>query len=49
LIVTSTATKGATLIKKYKVADSATWAQPAIVGKRILVKDETSLALLSLE
>ncbi|MEP7338808.1 MAG: PQQ-binding-like beta-propeller repeat protein [Acidobacteriota bacterium] len=49
LIVTSTATKGATLIKKYKVADSATWAHPAIVGKRILVKDETSLALLSLE
>jgi len=49
LIVTSTATKGATLIKKYKVADSPTWAHPAIVGKRILVKDETSLALLSLE
>ncbi|MEO6726861.1 MAG: PQQ-binding-like beta-propeller repeat protein [Blastocatellia bacterium] len=49
LIVTSTATKGATLIKKYKVADSPTWAHPAILGKRILVKDETSLALLSLE
>jgi outer membrane protein assembly factor BamB len=49
LIVTSTTTKGATPIKKYKVADSATWAHPAIAGKRIVVKDETSLALLSLE
>jgi len=49
LIVTNAAAKGATVLKKYKVADSATWAHPAISGNRILVKDETSLALLSLE
>ncbi len=49
LIVTSVATKGATVVKKYKVADSETWAHPAIIGKRILVKDQNSLALLSLE
>jgi outer membrane protein assembly factor BamB len=49
MIVTSTTTKGANVIKKYKVADSPTWAHPAIVGKRIVVKDESSLALLSLE
>lgn len=49
LILSSAAAKGATAIKKYKVADSETWAHPAIVGKRILVKDQNSLALLSLE
>lgn len=49
LIVTSAASKGASVVKKYKVADSATWAHPAISGKRILIKDQTSLALLSLE
>lgn len=49
LILSSAAAKGATAIKKYKVADSETWAHPAIIGKRILVKDQNSLALLSLE
>lgn len=49
LIVTDTASKGANVIKKYKVADSPTWAHPAITGKRILIKDENSLALMSLE
>ncbi len=49
LIVTSAANKAATPLKKYKVADSATWAHPAISGKRILIKDENSLTLLSLE
>ena len=49
LIVTSAASKGASVVKKYKVADSATWAHPAISGKRILIKDQNSLALLSLE
>ena len=32
-------------LKRYTVADSATWAQPAISGNRIFVKDVTSLAL----
>jgi hypothetical protein len=49
LIVTSATNKAATVLKKYKVADSATWAHPAISGNRILIKDENSLALLSLE
>ena len=49
LIVTSAAAKGASVIKKYKVADSPTWAHPAISGRRILIKDENSLALFSLE
>ncbi|MFN0109179.1 MAG: PQQ-binding-like beta-propeller repeat protein [Blastocatellia bacterium] len=49
LIVTTVASKGATVIKKYHVAQSETWAHPAIIGKRVLVKDQNSLALLSLE
>lgn len=32
-------------LKRYTVADSATWAQPVISGKRIFVKDVASLAL----
>ena len=32
-------------IKRYVVAESATWAQPAISGSRIFIKDQTSLAL----
>jgi outer membrane protein assembly factor BamB len=36
-------------LKRYTVADSATWAQPAITGKRIYVKDATSLTLWTLD
>lgn len=32
-------------LKTYTVADSATWAQPAVSGNRIFVKDVLSLAL----
>jgi outer membrane protein assembly factor BamB len=49
LIVTSAADKGAKVIKKYHVAEKPTWAHPAITGKNILVKDETALAMWSLE
>jgi len=37
------------LVKKYTVADSPTWAHPVIIGKTILVKDASSLLLLSIE
>ena len=36
-------------LKRYKVADSATWAQPAISGQRIFVKDVSTLALWSVQ
>jgi outer membrane protein assembly factor BamB len=49
LIVTSAADKGAKVIKKYHVAEKPTWAHPAIVGKNILIKDETTLAVWRLE
>ncbi len=45
LIVTSASDKAATPIRKYTVAGSPTWAHPAIAGKRILIKDEQTLAM----
>jgi hypothetical protein len=36
------------VLTRYTVADSATWAQPAISGNRVFVKDVTSLALWTL-
>ena len=35
-------------LKRYTVANSATWAQPAISGDRIFVKDTSTLALWTL-
>ena len=32
-------------VKRYKVSDSATWAQPTIAGNRIFIKDASTLAL----
>jgi outer membrane protein assembly factor BamB len=49
LIVTSATDKAATPVKQYSIADSPTWAHPAIVGKNILIKDENALAMLGLE
>jgi outer membrane protein assembly factor BamB len=36
-------------VTRYTVAESATWAQPAISGKRIFIKDASTLALWSLD
>jgi outer membrane protein assembly factor BamB len=35
-------------IKRYKVAETETWSQPAIVGNRIFVKDVSSLIVWSI-
>jgi outer membrane protein assembly factor BamB len=48
LIVARSSQTGFEPLKRYTVADSATWAQPAISGKRVFVKDVTSLALWTL-
>jgi hypothetical protein len=32
-------------LKRYTVAESATWAQPTISGDRIFVKDVSTVAL----
>jgi outer membrane protein assembly factor BamB len=49
LIVARATGKGPEPIRVYQVADSPTWAYPAVVGNQILVKDATTLALFSLE
>jgi outer membrane protein assembly factor BamB len=36
------------IIKRYDVADSATWAQPVLSGQRILIKDLSTIALWGL-
>jgi outer membrane protein assembly factor BamB len=37
------------VVKRYKVADQETWSQPAISGKRIFVKDVSTLTLWTLD
>jgi outer membrane protein assembly factor BamB len=44
LIVLSSAAKEYKPLAEYTVARSETWAHPLIIGQRILVKDETTLA-----
>jgi hypothetical protein len=48
LIVAKASRAGFEPLKRYVVADSATWAQPAITGNRIFVKDVSSLTLWTL-
>lgn len=49
LVVASRSTKGFEPLARYTVADAAVWAHPAVFGKEILVKDEASLSLWSVE
>jgi outer membrane protein assembly factor BamB len=48
LIVARSSRSGFEPLKRYTVADSATWAQPTISGNRVFVKDVTSLSLWTL-
>jgi hypothetical protein len=36
-------------LKRYTIADSATWAQPTVSGRRIFVKDVSSLTLWTVD
>jgi len=49
LIVTRIGPKGFETVRTYTVADSATWAQPAVSGNRLFVKDVGSLTLWTLD
>jgi hypothetical protein len=49
LIVARSNRQEFTPLKRYTVAESATWAQPTISGGRIFIKDVTSLALWTLK
>lgn len=37
------------MVASYRVADRPTWAPPVLLGKQLLIKDETTLTLWSLE
>ena len=48
LIVVPVSAKEYAPVAEYTVAKSPTWAHPVVMGKRILIKDETTLASLSI-
>ena len=37
------------VVRRYQVADAATWAQPVISGRRMLIKDVTTLTMWTFE
>lgn len=47
LVIARSSQTGFEPVRKYKVSANETWAQPAISGNRVFVKDVTSLALWS--
>jgi outer membrane protein assembly factor BamB len=49
LVVARASQTGFEPLKRYTIADSATWAQPAISDNRVFIKDVTSLAMWSLK
>ena len=49
LIVARASRAGFEPFRRYTVSDSATWAQPAISGSRLFVKDVSTLALWTLD
>ena len=49
LIVMRASRAGFDPFRRYTVADSATWAQPAISGNRVFVKDASTLTLWTLD
>ena len=49
LILANASEKKYEILKKYTVAQSPTWAHPVVVGNRLLIKDQNSLALWSFE
>jgi hypothetical protein len=49
LIVATASRAGFQHIKTYHVAESPTWAQPALSGNRLIIKDVSSVALWTLD
>ncbi len=49
LIVARSSRSQLDVIHRYVVADAATWAQPAVSGNRLFVKDTASLSLWTIE
>jgi hypothetical protein len=45
LVIARANATGLEPVKTYEVADSATWAQPIVSGRRLFVKDVSTLTL----
>ena len=48
LVIAKSSRTGFDALKRYEVATSSTWAQPAITGNRMFIKDVSTLALYRL-
>jgi outer membrane protein assembly factor BamB len=48
LVVARNSRTGFEPLHRYKLSDAATWAQPSYSGNRVFVKDESTLALWTL-
>ena len=48
LIVARANPKQFEILKRYDVADSATWAQPVLSGQRVFIKDLSTISLWTL-
>ena len=49
LIVAKSSETGFEPLKRYTVAESATWAQPSVSANRVFIKDVSSLALWTID
>ena len=49
LVIIRSSRTGFEPLERYKVATSETWAQPAISGNRVFIKDVSSLTLWTLD
>ena len=49
LVVARANPKQFEIVKRYTVADSATWAQPVLSGNRVFVKDVSTISLWTLD
>ena len=48
LVVARANPKQFEILKRYTVADSATWAQPVLSGQRVFIKDLSTISLWTL-
>jgi hypothetical protein len=49
LVVASSNVTRLEVLRRYQVADSATWAQPTISGSRLFIKDSSALTLWTIK
>ena len=49
LVVARTTRSGFSQVARYEVSPTATWAQPAISGNRVFIKDESNVTLWTVQ